>query len=511
MLTSKLFFDEVNEVKQWFVLMSMLILLLVCSMRHDGISSLYMSVHNGLFKLGISSLGIVVSVVALMQYVGFATTNNVFCRMTGAFDNTAGLVSAIGCMFPFAYAMSIRRQCGWWQRLVALSSVILMAVTIILSASRSGWLMLITIVVVQGWYRWNIKTRIRRRWLLLSLLLLPICITFIYALYRCKQDSADGRFLVWSVCAQMVGQHPLVGFGHEGMLAYYMPAQAQFLAAHHDSARFLLADNINHPYNEYVKLTVMYGIPSFIFALLLLACLLYGIRRNAGQQTPLALSLVTGIMVLCQFSYPYNYSVVWFVTLLIVLYAIPLSAIHIASRYAKVRHTICFLTLSALLLSGGEMYYHLKWAAISRRSLAGQTEKMLPHYEHILPYLRYNPMFLYNYAAELNFIDRYDESLQLTRECLKHCNDYDVQMLLSDNYEHLGCTDSALAAYTMASQMIPSRFVPLSAMLDIYLEHQDIAHADSIAMAILTKPVKVSSDEIDGIRRKAKSVINKVK
>jgi len=66
------------------------------------------------------------------------------------------------------------------------------------------------------------------------------------------------------------------------------------------------------------------------------------------------------------------------------------------------------------------MYLDMKWAEMSKRSLAGQTERMLPYYEKMKPQMKHNPLFLYNYAAELNYIGRYEESLVITEECMNH-------------------------------------------------------------------------------------------
>jgi hypothetical protein len=57
------------------------------------------------------------------------------------------------------------------------------------------------------------------------------------------------------------------------------------------------------------------------------------------------------------------------------------------------------------------------------------------------PQMQHNPLFLYNYAAELNYIGRYEESLMITEECRLGWNDYDVQMLLADNLENTGQID----------------------------------------------------------------------
>lgn len=149
------------------------------------------------------------------------------------------------------------------------------------------------------------------------------------------------------------------------------------------------------------------------------------------------------------------------------------------------------------------LYQDLKWAEMSRRCIAGQTERMLPHYEKMMPWMDWNPLFLYNYAVELNYVERYKESLALTKVCMKVYNDYDVQLLLADNLEHCGQSKQAITAYRHASDMIPSRFIPLESMMDLYQQTGDTINARLLANEILEKPVKIPSPQVEEIRRKA--------
>lgn len=84
------------------------------------------------------------------------------------------------------------------------------------------------------------------------------------------------------------------------------------------------------------------------------------------------------------------------------------------------------------------------WKVISERSIQGETERVLPEYARLHGVLSSNPNFLYNYGAELHFSGHYVESLDILGECSALLNDYDVQMLLADDYQQLGDTASAI-------------------------------------------------------------------
>lgn len=502
LLTSGYFYDELNDMKRWFLIVGSLILLIVCSLVPKGFSSLSRAIRSQMLCVGMSTIGLALAVQGIMQYMHVIASHNAYFPITGSFENPAGFAAAVCLMFPFAIHLMIHRECQLWHKLSGATAAAMMVTSVVMSQSRCGILALCMILAVMLAGMSGVRRNISKyRYLLLvvAVILVP-CL--LYALYNMKPDSANGRLFVWQVCLDMIRQRPLMGYGPSGFLTHYMPAQADYFAFHPDSPYIMLADNITHPFNEYVKLTVEYGFIGLLVSLLLLAALIRGAWLGGGNMRMVALAIVSALFVLCLFSYPFNYAISWFMTALLLLYATPKSLRRwLKRRYVRIVMSVVFMSLLSYSLYN--MYYELKWAAISRRSLAGHTEQMLPHYEHMLPHMKDNHLFLYNYAADLNYIGRYDESLNITEACMRRCQDYDVQMLLADNLEHTGMTDSAIVAYYAASLMIPSRLIPLESLMNVYLSRADTLKADSIAQMILNKDVKVPSALTDEIIEKA--------
>jgi len=137
-------------------------------------------------------------------------------------------------------------------------------------------------------------------------------------------------------------------------------------------------------------------------------------------------------------------------------------------------------------------------------SLKGNTEEMLPEYRKLyLSGLKRNPFFLYNYGAELNVAGKFDESIAILIACKKRFNDYDLQMLMADNYYKKGETEKAIQAYQHASNMIPCRFLPIYQLFEIYKEAGEKEMAVKYAGKIVNKKVKVPSATISFIQREA--------
>ena len=308
----------------------------------------------------------------------------------------------------------------------------------------------------------------------------------------------------------MIKERPLFGYGPGGIEKHYMDAQAAYFSIHPDSQYVMLADNVTHPFNEYIKLTVNYGLVGLTIALCLLALTIKRLLKSRENVKVIGLAVTASVFVMCQFSYPFHYAAVWFISAIAIIPAFFRESDDnkewITPNYLRVSLPLLFSMLLVMVLR--MMYLDLKWAEMSKRSLAGHTERMLPYYEKMKPQMQHNPLFLYNYAAELNYIGRYEESLAITEECREGWNDYDVQMLLADNLENTGQIDQAIGAYQHALDMIPCRFEPLESMMTLSLNNRDTLSVMRLAQTIISKPIKVNSIRVQEIIKAARIVID---
>ena len=147
-----------------------------------------------------------------------------------------------------------------------------------------------------------------------------------------------------------------------------------------------------------------------------------------------------------------------------------------------------------------DISFEYQWNRTAQASLLGQTKEMMPEYERLHRIWNGNHMFLYNFGAELNHIGEHEKSNVILRQCLKHFNDYHVQMLLADNYFQLEMWHEAKQHYRRAANMCPNRFIPLYQLHIIALRQSDYEEAKSIALQILEKEIKVPSMTVSRIR-----------
>lgn len=508
-IISEHFMNIENDAKAYCIGVAVILLLLVCSVLRKGLYRLKESLCSSCFSIGFTSVCLLLSAYGLLQYYGCVPSRHYAFPITGTYENPAGFAAVQAALFPFALALCMDKERNSLIRWLAGLTAVACALTITLSGSRAGLLAICAAAAVVFAFKTKVLSILKtHKWLWIVLTFVAVISSIL--LYRVKAGSANGRLFVWSICWDMIKERPLFGYGIGGIEKHYMDAQATYFSIHPDSLYVMLADNVTHPFNEYIKLTVNYGLVGLTIASCLLVFTIKRLLNSRENVKVIGLAVTASVFVMCQFSYPFHYAAVWFISAIAIIPAFfserEDNKEWITPNYLRVSLPIMFSMLLVIVLR--MMYLDLKWAEISQRSLAGHTERMLPYYEKMKPQMQHNPLFLYNYAAELNYIGKYEESLAITEECREGWNDYDVQMLLADNLDNTGQIDLAIGAYQHALNMIPCRFEPLESMMTLSLNNRDTLSAMRLAQTIISKPIKVNSIRVQEIIKAARIVID---
>jgi len=333
-------------------------------------------------------------------------------------------------------------------------------------------------------------------YLLIFLILLLVTILFFY-----KQNSAIGRILIWENTIDIILQKLLLGWQNISFESQYMLQQASYFEKYPNSYYSLLADNVYHPFNELLLFLYQYGFVGFMF-LTIVSYILYN-QRNKNSMIHL-LSIVSILIFGC-FSYPLRYPFVW------VILAFSLSQISSYSDNRVIYHRLhinflCkilgFIIISIMLsLLIKDIKFEYRWNKTAYISLRGNTKSMMENYKELHHNWNGNPLFLYNYGAELNHIQEYQKSIQILSECISYWNDYDVQMILADNYFNLKKWELSKQSYELASRMCPNRFEPLYKLHQINIFQGRVQSARILAEKILSKDIKIPSYRIDFIKK----------
>ena len=427
---------------------------------------------------------------AILQKTGVCTSFGAF-PVCGSFDNPAGVASALAFSLPFCLGLVGHRYS--YVRKIAWASIAIIAMGVIVSESRSGILAVCMVMFVFFVMR---RKCVRKLWMIFSVVGLVAAVVF---LYHYKQDSADGRLLIWRCTWSVIRESPWIGHGIGGFQARYMDAQADYFKAHPGSPYVMLADNTQAPFNEYLGLLTEFGFVGGIVLLVGVVLLLQAWRKHPYGSSRVAMLCLLSIAVFSLFSYPFRYVHTWMlcgISIVVLLFNAYPPALFVC-RVISLAATLCLV--GAACLSIHRMRTEMRWCEVATCSLGGMTDEMLSAYNKLNGELGRNPYFLYNYAAELNVSGHYGESLRIGQECDTLMADYFVQLLMADNCKQLKRYEQAKRYLEQASYMCPNRFVPLYELYKIYELQNDTVAMCRMAEVILRKPIKVESSEVHRI------------
>ena len=505
-ISSRLFYNEHSDPQFYFITISSIVLFLICCIHSAGFENLLDSIRSKFFCMALVYLSVLLSIHGMLQYLNVIPTSSMF-RITGSFDNPAGYAVAQSVLFPFGVSVLLKKKLSIQGKIMPSLSILLSILTVCMSGMRTGILSFLVVLAVMILFSPNIVSFLKKNswiiWMSFPLLLLVVVL-----LYCAKTDSVHGRILIWIISLNMIMEKTIFGFGIDGFRKYYMDYQADYFHHNSNSPYAYLADNTLHPFNEYIKLIIEHGVLGLMIAILIAGFIIRGVKRNGGSIYRVCLSLFMSLFVFCSFSYPYHYACVWYMTGYLVIAAVPYSFARFIHRHKRVRFTISGLLLLLLWNIICTMNTELKWTEISKRSLAGQTEEVIPCYRELKTQLQGNPFFLYNYAAELNYIGKYQESIIITKQCRRLLNDYDVQLLLADNLANIGEIENAIKVYNHITYMIPNRFLPLERMMELYIQEGDTSQAKSVASLIINKREKIPSKQVILTKKRAQEVLH---
>ena len=402
----------------------------------------------------------------------------------GSFDNVAGLASCLGISLPVG--MRWLGRGNRWLAVAIVASKAVCVVSIALSGSRTGLLCVAVWVLMALPFRGKAKVVAG---------VVVVALGLILALWV-KTDSSSGRWFIAQRTAELVAESPLTGYGAGGFEAYYMDAQADWLASHPDSRYAMLADNVGHPLNEWLLVAVDYGLLGVLAVVVVVALLIVHGHRHPSAEGRTGLRVMACVGVFSLFSYPLLYPFTWLM-LCAALVGVLRDALVCHARAASVA------MLVVLPLCGVWLGRHLSLAMelrdVQSKAMLGLSERMMPRYERLYPDLRDDARFLYNYSVEQYEAGRYVAALNTARECDSLLSCYDLCLLEGDIRRALKDYGGADSCYNRAHWMIPSRFVPLYERFNVAMSRGDTASAQCLAREILAKPVKIRSRETDEI------------
>ena len=170
------YFEEIeNNPKEYFIIVSITLLLLYCFASRKGLNELLKSFHSNLLLYGVVVICMITSIHGLLQYIGLLPTYHSVFPITGTFENPAGFAAVQAGLFPIVFTMCFDRDNGCFLQYFTITVSLLCLVSVILSGSRAGFLALCSVVVVVLAFNNTVSIFFKtNRWLLLPMFFIII-------------------------------------------------------------------------------------------------------------------------------------------------------------------------------------------------------------------------------------------------------------------------------------------------------------------------------------------------
>lgn len=453
----------------------------------------------------VCALGIFEVIYAILQLFGLVPDNFRYAYFSGSLNNPAifGMLLSFCIQVCVYYVVkSVGREQILWEIMAMVFGVF-----IVLSDSRTAILAsicgvaVILLIEVKSLHRLVCN----RRYGTFGIAFLAIAFA---ALYFYKKDSADGRVLIWAVCLEMIKDKPWSGWGFDGYIAQYMNYQADYLKAHPDSPFILLAGETQNPFNEFLHAALVCGVPCALLLVGVLTWTIWYICKRVKEHRSILLAIVFVLVIWCLFSYPFSIPFAWLVILFVVLSIVDAAVPHIPS---------CRLCVVSVLTVGSLGMYSLGIAGardirrlfLQERAMYCSDDEVMKEYESMYKDYSDDYMFIYNYGALLHLRGDYEKSIEVFKTGAKYLSDYNMMLLMGDDYQKQKLYDLAIDCYRRAGEMIPSRYLPLYYQMKLYLEKGDTVKAHGIAGMIIDKENKIKKSKItQQIIKEAKECLN---
>jgi O-antigen ligase len=457
------------------------------------------------------------SLWGLLQLYSFTPSYHHLYRITGSLFNPGPYSGFVAVGVPLALSYALNRENPRRQRW--LGGITLLAALLVLPAtgSRAAWLAALAGSIPVLWNKWQPAgyrlPMAKTKFGIVSLLVMGAIIAGMLAgMYHFKKDSADGRWLIWRVSAEMTLAHPVTGAGFGRFAAVYGDAQAAyFLAGKGTDAQAMIADSPEYAFNEYMRMAVELGLLGLLcFALMIALCLLRSrtFRPSSGGM-PSTGGALTAFLVFATFSYPFG--VLPLCILFVVLLAVrasssqPLASLPAWVRIAGVAVCLCITAYSAYHILPRRTAYR-EWTSLQPLYHACAYDEALREYRDLNASLYYEKQFLFEMGQCFSKTGHPAESNRLFEEYLDRGSDPMAYNCMGNNYRMMRDYEAAERMYLRASQIVPNRHYPFYLLMKLYDETGQREKAIEMAQILLNKPVKVSSTAIREMQMEAKKI-----
>ncbi|MFI0431387.1 O-antigen ligase family protein [Mariniflexile sp. HMF6888] len=510
-----------------------------------GLSFAYIILRNipvkyyYVFLLAIIISGIIQAIYGNLQLLGLFPSNHSKFNITGSFFNPGPYAGFLACIWSLSLGMYLFRGVMTHKfntyfgiinkRLFEVISLLgIISTTLVIPATRSRSAILA--MIVSGGFLLMIKyrgysrllkntARYKKHFLLLSLVILFIAVFF--GGFQLKQESANGRLLIWKISKNIVADNPLFGVGFDNFKAHYMNYQADYFLANKNPEEIALAGKSVYAFNEFIQLIVENGIIGLVF-LVIIIYLIFSLKLkyNYSYLGYLAKGSILAIAVFAFFSYPTQ--ILPIKLILVVSFGLIASFDRDKKSIILFKQKNIHIVFKGIFLLAGIVLIYKTYSKTDQLTLGFKIWKearysfsnklfniSVDEYGNVLHLFNNNGKFLEEYGRTLSLNENHVKAIQILEKAKKYTNSNELLNALGNSYKSLGYYRQAELSYKKSAYMMPSLFYPNYLLAKLYEESGQSKKALNVANKILKKEIKIPSKAIDEIKAEMEKIIIK--
>lgn len=387
--------------------------------------------------------------------------------------------------------------------------------TIFLTDSRNGILSVLTCSILIYCNNSNsfieyIKKINLKQSIIFAPIIILLSIFSLYNLINHRKDSVDGRILIYKITTNMIFNRPISGFGYNTFYSIYPEYQMTYFKKNPDSKYIKFADNTKYGFNEILQIGAEYGIIGIILTFVF-TIYLFTIKneKNKFIVSPVKYTILS-IFLLSLFSYPLR-RVETLLTITTFTGILASFDKRFLLSFNRTHHKLIIISLAICYFeiintTINRNYAYTIWQESKKTSIPDKEKLLI--YNSIEDKLKYDTLFLYDYAVILSNCNKNEESNIYFEKVLKHMNTSFIWILKGNNYKNTNNFNNAQNCYIHAFKMVPNRIFPLYQLMLLYKEYNKKNEMIKTAKLIKDFKIKIPSYTTLKIKEEANEIIS---
>ncbi len=334
--------------------------------------------------------------------------------------------------------------------------------------------------------------------------LLVIVLSLVTATVFIKTDSSLGRLLIYKISFQIFQDNWQYGIGLGEFERHYLPQQAiYFSESRFTNKEVLLADNTYFAFNDYWQFIIEIGVLGFLVLAIIFYAFYSIVIKSVGCNRSVAISsncvlLLVAIFTAAFFTHVFEKIIFQVMALMCLILLCLLKGV---KKWMDMLF-FCFVIMLSLVVAtkfvkSTERSYNYDVAF--KLYLAGLKNECRTELLK-LPIDNNKRAVLYLQVLMQSYNLKYEHEI---RSIIRLYPNAELYNLLGNYYLLNNKNSEAEAAYLLAINMVPNRFVPRQALLRMYVSQKKNAKAQQIAKEIVNLDVKVHSAAVENIKNEA--------